>query len=99
MTTLKQPKRKPARRMTRLLLTIEDTAYAVRRVECDPFAGERAFRLLKDDGALYDVIQTRYGPECDCPDFIFRRNGIDPAGCKHVQALVAHGLIEDRPWR
>ena len=42
----------------------------------------------------YDVAQTPYGPECDCPDFIFRRAGLDPHGCKHVRALVACGLID-----
>jgi hypothetical protein len=57
----------------------------------------RAFRLLKSDGALYDVTQTLFGPQCDCPDFVFRRDGLDRSGCKHVKALVAHGLIEG--WR
>jgi len=55
---------------------------------------ERAFRLQKPDGTLYDVTQTPFGPTCDCPDFIYRRDGIDTAGCKHVQALVAFGLID-----
>ncbi len=79
---------------SRLILTIRDRLYAIRKVACDPSVADKAFRLLKDDGALYDVIQTRHGPSCDCPDFIFRRDGLDPAGCKHVRALVAFGLIE-----
>ena len=53
----------------------------------------KAFRLDKADGACYDVTETVYGPQCDCPDFIFRRDGIDPTGCKHVKALIAQGLI------
>ncbi len=55
--------------------------------------GRRAYRLIKDDGSAYDLAETRHGPSCDCPDYIFRRDGLDPAGCKHVQALVRHGLI------
>ena len=80
--------------LPRLSLTIRDTSYTVRRVACDPVVADKAFRLLKQDGTLYDVAQTPFGPECDCPDFVFRRDGLDPAGCKHVQALVACGLIE-----
>ncbi len=30
---------------------------------------------------------------CDCPDYIFRRDGLDPSGCKHIKALVGSGLI------
>jgi hypothetical protein len=31
---------------------------------------------------------------CDCPDFIFHRDGVDPDGCKHIKALVAYGLLD-----
>ena len=78
---------------TRLLLVIGQTIYRVRPVRDDPGAASRAFRLNKLDGTLYDVEQTPFGPTCDCPDFIFRRDGLDPSGCKHVKALVAEGLI------
>lgn len=84
---------------SRLFLTIRDRLYAIRKVACDPHIADKAFRLLKDDGSLYDVVQTRHGPACDCPDFLFRRDGLDPAGCKHVQALVACGLIEEQRLR
>jgi hypothetical protein len=57
----------------------------------------RAFQLTKPDGGSYDVAQSHHGPICDCPDFIYRRDGLDPAGCKHVRALVACGLIEREP--
>ena len=96
MTTtpsLRRPKGAPAGRGTHLFLTINETAYAVRRIGCDPFIASRAFRLMKADGTNYDVVQTPFGPECDCPDFTYRRDGIDPAGCKHVQALAGFGLI------
>jgi hypothetical protein len=94
MTSTLRTKPAPAASLPRLVLTIRDTDYTVRRVACDPLVAGRAFRLLKGDGTLYDVAQTPFGPECDCPDFIFRRDGLDPAGCKHVKALVACGLIE-----
>jgi hypothetical protein len=80
---------------SRLFLAINRTVYDVRPVRCPPEHAARAFRLIKADGTLYDVAQTPFGAECDCPDFIFRRDGIDPAGCKHVKALVANGLIEN----
>jgi hypothetical protein len=79
---------------THLILRIDRTLYAVHTLACDPLVAIKAFRLNKLDGTLYDIAQTEYGPQCDCPDFIFRRDGIDPAGCKHVKALVAEGLIE-----
>ncbi|WP_406700764.1 hypothetical protein V5E97_18410 [Singulisphaera sp. Ch08] len=80
--------------LSHLYLTINKSLYLVEPLECGPGAAVRAFRLNKGDGTLYDVAQTSYGPECDCPDFIFRRAGLDPSGCKHVRALVGQGLIE-----
>ncbi len=98
-----QPKLKP--RTYRLILSIDAQHYLVRPVVCDPILADRAFRLTKPDGTSYDVIQGSHGPTCDCPDFIFRRDGIDPNGCKHIQGLVSQGLVKrvdfpvvDRPW-
>jgi hypothetical protein len=78
----------------RMFLTIRDRLYEMRQVACDPHVGSRAFRLLSDSGDLYHVVQHDHGPTCDCPDFIFRRDGLDPDGCKHVRALVELRLIE-----
>lgn len=99
MTATPVRKRRPptSTRPGRLLLEIGGLPYALRPVACDPGIGGRAFRLLKPDGTVYDVIQTRYGSECDCPDFIFRRDGLDPEGCKHVRALVQVGMIAGAP--
>lgn len=80
--------------LSHLYLTINKSLYLVEPLVCGPGAALRAFRLNKGDGTLYDVAQTNFGAECDCPDFIFRRAGLDPLGCKHVQALVGQGLIE-----
>ena len=73
-----------------ITLSINGTAYAVR-----PNAGAavRAFRLRKSDGTVYDVARTEHGLTCDCPDYMFHRDGIDPAGCKHIKAMVACGLL------
>lgn len=96
-TTLPAP---PRGRFFLLSLSIDGSPYDVRPIDADPSVSPRAFRLTKPDGTRYDLAQTPYGPTCDCPDFIFRRDGIDPNGCKHVRALVSCGLIQrDRPTR
>ena len=77
--------------VSRVFLTIDRSVYGVRPLGC---GASRAFRLNKPDGILYDVRESRFGPRCDCPDFIFRRDGLDPEGCKHVKALVDAGLID-----
>jgi hypothetical protein len=81
---------------SQLLLVINQAVYRVRPIRDAAPDTLKAFRLNKPDGTLYDVAQTRFGAECDCPDFIFRRDGLDASGCKHVKALVAQGLL-DRP--
>ena len=95
MSTMTAPVkfRKPARPthgVCRLTLTINGTAYGVRP---NRGADVRAFEIRKSDGTAYDVAQTEHGPTCDCPDFIFHRDGIDPDGCKHIKAMVACGLM------
>jgi len=90
--------RKPARPTIdgalRLSLTINGTPYAVWPVHCDPTAARRCWSLRKADGTSYHASQHTWGAECDCPDFIFRRDGRDPAGCKHVKALTALGMLD-----
>jgi hypothetical protein len=80
--------------VSRLDLTIGSTTYAIEPLAETLLAGTRAFRLIKNDGTIYDVAQTSYGPQCDCPDYLFRRDGLDPSGCKHIKALVGWGMIE-----
>ena len=52
----------------------------------------RAFRLTRKED-IYDVAQTVHGAVCDCPDFIFRRDGRDPEGCLHIRAMRAVGIL------
>lgn len=94
-SSLTRERPKTRRHSVDLTLSIDGAAYSVRPIPPDPLDGIRAFRLRKSDGTLYDVAQTQFGPECDCPDFVFRRAGLDPDGCKHVRAMTALGLIDD----
>ena len=88
---------RPTLGTARLSLFINGTAYDVRPLSADARTAIKAFRLRKFDGTEYDIAQMVHGIACDCPDFTFKREGIDPEGCKHVKALVACGLIEPQP--
>ncbi len=63
------------------------------QIEPLPSPDGPAYRLTSPKGKVYDVQDGQYGAECDCPDFVCRRAGLDAAGCKHVKALVAAGLV------
>jgi hypothetical protein len=52
-------------------------------------------RLISDKGKVYDVTQHQTGLECDCPDFTYRRNGLDSRGCKHTRAVADAGLFSE----
>lgn len=86
--------RKPVHGRCRLTLSINGTLYLVRPIQADPSVALKAFRLRKTDATTYDVADTIHGPVCDCPDFIFHRDGIDSGACKHVRSLVACGLLK-----
>jgi hypothetical protein len=84
----------PARAVCRLTMAINGVDYRVEPNARGPYAVEKAYRLSKPDGTAYDVASTHHGLTCDCPDFIFHRDGIDPDGCKHIKAMVAYGLLD-----
>ena len=89
--------RKPARPphgVARLTLHINSTAYSVRPLWCDGIHATRLFRLHKaGTPTRYVIALTPDGPVCDCPDYTFNRDGIDPEGCKHIKAMLAVGLL------
>jgi hypothetical protein len=88
---------RPAHGVARLTLHINSTPYTVRPLWCDGEAASRLFRLRKcGTPTRYCVAETPDGAVCDCPDYTFHREGIDPEGCKHIKAMQATGLIAGR---
>jgi hypothetical protein len=74
------------------------TRYTVRALSRSPGDEALMVYLLRRIGAGpdhegYHVCQHLDGPTCDCPDYQFRRDGLDPSGCKHVRALIQVGLL------
>ena len=90
----KPRKATPAPSTCRLIIEIGDTAYRVRPIPAPAFGHRRAYRLRKGDGTAYDVADTLHGATCDCGDQVFRREGLDALGCKHIRALREVGLID-----
>lgn len=76
-----------------LVLLIGPDAYRLNLI------GGRGLRLSKPDGTAYDIDVGARWPRCDCPDFLYRRDGVDPDGCKHIRALVREGLVPVPPGR
>src|SRR5262245_33465864 len=87
-----------------LTLAIDGTRYAVLPVRgLDRAAAARGYALHKRGGRAAAVYHVRRsgggGCACTCPDFVYRRAGVDPAGCKQIRALAAFGLLDARPPR
>jgi hypothetical protein len=79
-----------------MTVQINGVEYVARPLSGMGIEARRLIRLRKDDGAVYYVSEHEHGAECDCPDYIFHRDGLDPTGCKHIKALVACGLLANR---
>lgn len=93
-TTARKPVA-PAHGTASLTLRINDSEYALWKVPAHE-AGVTACYELKKKGSSdrYHVSEHAHGAECTCGDWTFRRNHLDPAGCKHIKALAVFGLIE-----
>jgi hypothetical protein len=94
-TTTGAKTRKPPRPATGrcgLTMRINGQRYEIRPLPAE-FGQMKAFRLTKVDGTFHDVSHQVYGCECTCGDWIFRRDGIDEQGCKHIRASKACGLL------
>jgi hypothetical protein len=77
-----------------LTLTIGGTPYAVRRVACPAAAALECFAVRKAGAAeTHHVSRHADGCRCTCGDFVYRREHLDPKGCKHIRAMVAVGLL------
>jgi len=46
-----------------------------------------SWRLLKHEGVLQYDLTVGKDAACDCLDFLYRRDGKDESGCKHIAAL------------
>ena len=82
----------------RLTLTINGVHFSVRPIRSEDDQIHRAFRLRHlpgQSGLVFDVAETVHGAVCDCPDFVFRRDGLDPKGCIHIRAMRAAGLLDE----
>ena len=82
--------------LCRLTLTINAVHFSGRPITTEDANVKRAFRLRKQprrSDVIFDVAETVHGAICDCPDFEFRRDGLDPRGCLHVWAMKAVGLL------
>ncbi len=91
---------KPAHGTAALFLNVNGTTYRLRFIESHEEIGRPAWKLTKldKDGATtdtaYEILLTPHGPNCNCPDFVYRRDGRDPGLCKHCRSLVAVGLLK-----
>lgn len=66
--------------------------YTVTNLNPDPRVAFPAWALTKADGEVYHVAVDVHGPMCSCPHYTFRGSN-SKAGCKHVLALQAVGLL------
>lgn len=82
----------------RLTAHIRGIDYRVRPVAIAPEATEiiRAWHLSKPDSPGYYVADTIHGATCECASFVFRHEGKDDEGCKHIIALRELGLLDPR---
>lgn len=77
-------------------IAINDVPYAVAELrEQGRLVGYRLARHCDDGEIVYYDISNRFACwECSCPDFIFRRDGHDERGCKHIQAVRAAVAVD-----
>lgn len=100
MSTLTRKPRtvKPATGTCSLAITINGQSYQVIPLQPHPEVASKAIRLKKEDGTVYDLTVALDGQQkCDCPDFIYHRDGKDHAGCKHLKSARAVGLLPCSP--
>ncbi len=84
----------PTSHRYRLVLAIDETVYHVRPIRCEYGSdASKCYELAKNDGTVYHASRHSHGFECTCADWVYRRHRT-PDPCKHVEALVAMGLME-----
>jgi hypothetical protein len=84
-----------ARRDTcRLTVTIRGEEYHATPLEPEADDVVKAWRLRKASGDAYVVADTADGATCECRDYVYRHEGRDQVGCKHIRSLRALGLLD-----
>jgi hypothetical protein len=88
---LSEPNPPPRPGRCRLILSINEHKCNVRPIFSQHETVLKAFRLSRkvtiNRKVIYDVADTIYGGICDCPDFIFGRDGKDPKGFRAGRLL------------
>jgi hypothetical protein len=81
-----------------MVISIDHVHYAVAPLAPAPGAS-KAYRFTKVDGdeAQHDLDETADGASCTCGDFVWRHEGLDDLGCKHIRAARMLGLIAEAP--
>ena len=86
---------KPASGVAHMTLRINEVNYVVMPLGVKN--GCRFFRLRKKENEKiveqYNVWETPQGTRCDCPDFLTRRIGYDPDGCKHIKSMRVFYMV------
>jgi hypothetical protein len=76
-----------------MYLRIDRTFYRVLPLSID-LPSKSLWRFRKKSGREYTVHEGEFGLECDCPDFIYRRQN-RRLPCKHCMALIELRLVEE----
>ena len=77
----------------RLTVPIRGVCSSARPIRCEAPDVTRAWRLRRADGTASAVAGTSDGATCDWGDFVWRHEGRDGTGCKHIRVCRALGLI------
>jgi hypothetical protein len=77
-----------------MAISIDGTHYSVEML-APALGATKAYRFRKvgGDEAVHDLDETAYGASCSCGDFVFRHDGLDDLGCKHLRGARAMGLF------
>jgi hypothetical protein len=79
-----------------MVISIDHVHYVVAPLAPAPDA-VKAYRFTKVDGdeAQHDLDETADGASCTCGDFVWRHEGRDDLGCRHIRAARMLGLIAE----
>jgi hypothetical protein len=83
-----------------MVVSIDGIHYSVSPLAPAPGASKAyRFNKLSGDEAQHDLDETADGASCTCGSFVWRHDGLDDLGCKHIRAARHLGLIAEAPER